>query len=84
MEVAKSIVRQIQSPGAYDVVPFIDDRVQLINIFIDENCPLIDTELKNIHELFQEDANESKNLRATIVGINRNETTPISTYKFRC
>ena len=73
LEVAKSIVRQIQSPGAYDVVPFIDDRVQLINIFIDENCPLIDTELKNIHELFQEDSNESKNLRASIVGIERDD-----------
>ena len=32
LEVAKSISRQIQSPGAYDVAPFIDDRIQLINI----------------------------------------------------
>ena len=73
LEVAKSISRQIQSPGAYDVAPFIDDSVQLINITINENCPLIDTELKNIHELFQEDTIESKNLRATIIGIERNE-----------
>ena len=73
LEVAKSISRQIQSPGAYDVAPFIEDRIQLINIKINENCPLIDTELKNIHELFQEDKNENKNLRSTIVGIERNE-----------
>ena len=73
LEVARSISRQIQSPGTYDIAPFIDDRIQLINITINENCPLIDTELKNIHELFQEDTDESKNLRATIVGINRNE-----------
>ena len=73
LEVAKSISRQIQSPGAYDVAPFIDDKIQLISISINENCPLIDTELKNIHELFQEDKNESKNLRATIVGIERHE-----------
>ena len=73
LEVAKSIARQIQSPGAYDVAPFIEDKIQLINIVINENCPLIDTELKNIHELFQEDTIESKNLRATIVGIERKD-----------
>jgi len=73
LEVAKSIAGQIQSPGAYDVAPFVDDKIHLINISINENCPLVDTELKNIHELFQEDTNESKNLRATIVGIEREE-----------
>ena len=73
LEVARSIKRQIQSPGAYEIVPFIEEKVQLLSLPISENCPLVDTELKNIHELFQEDANENKNLRASIVGISRNE-----------
>ena len=73
LEVAKSISRQIQSPGAYDVAPFMDDRIQLINITINENCPLIDTELMNIHDIFQDEDVAKKNLRASIVAIIRND-----------
>ena len=72
LEVAKSIERQIKAPGAHDVVPFINEKSQLLTISINEKCPLIDTELKEIHEIFQEDENEKKNLRASIVGIMRN------------
>ena len=73
LEVAKSIKRQIQSPGTYDIVPFVDEKVQLLCISINENCPLIDTDLKSIHELFQEDVIDNKNLRASIIGIFRND-----------
>ena len=72
LEVAKSIERQIKAPGAHDVVPFINEKSQLLTISINEKCPLIDTELKEIYEIFQEDENEKKNLRASIVGIMRN------------
>jgi len=73
LEVAKSIERQIKTPGVYDIVPFFDGHAQLMNINIHENCPLIDTDLKSIHELFQEDEDANKNLRASIIGIFRNE-----------
>ena len=73
LEVAKSIERQIKAPGAYDVVPFLNDEIELLSLPIKESCPLIDTNLISIHELFQENSNKDKDLRASILGINRGE-----------
>ena len=73
LEVARSIERQLKAPGAYDVVPFLNDEIELLSLVIDEKCPLIDTNLISIHELFQENSNSEKNLRASIMGISRNE-----------
>ncbi len=73
LEVARSIERQLKAPGAYDVVPFLNDEIELLSLVINERCPLIDTNLTNIHELFQENSNPDKNLRASIIGISRNE-----------
>ena len=73
LEVAKSIERQLKAPGAYDVVPFINDEIELLSLPIKENCPLIDTSLISIHELFQENTNKDKDLRASILGINRGD-----------
>ena len=64
---------QLKAPGAYDVVPFLNDEIELLSFVIDEKCPLIDTNLNNIHQLFQENSNPDKNLRASILGISRNE-----------
>ncbi len=73
LEVAKSIERQLKAPGAYDVVPFLNDEIELLSLPINENCPLIDTNLKSIHELFQENSNKDRDLRASILGINRGD-----------
>ena len=73
LEVARSIERQLKAPGAYDVVPFLNDEIELLSLVINEKCPLVDTSLINIHELFQENADTEKNLRASILGISRDE-----------
>ncbi len=73
LEVARSIERQLKAPGAYDVVPFLNDEIELLSLVINERCPLIDTSLINIHELFQENIDTEKNLRASILGISRDE-----------
>ena len=73
LEVARSIERQLKAPGAYDVVPFLNDEIELLSLVINEKCPLVDTSLINIHELFQENADNEKNLRASILGISRDE-----------
>ena len=73
LEVARSIERQLKAPGAYEVVPFLNDEIELLSFVIDENCPLVDTNLSGIHELFQENLNKEKDLRASIIGINRQE-----------
>ena len=74
LEVAKSIERQLKAPGAYDVVPFLNDEIELLSLPIKDTCPLIDTNLISIHELFQENSNKEKDLRASILGINRGES----------
>ena len=73
LEVARSIERQLKAPGAYDVVPFLNDEIELLSLVINDKCPLIDTSLINIHELFQENIDVEKNLRASILGISRDE-----------
>jgi trk system potassium uptake protein TrkA len=73
LEVARSIERQLKAPGAYDVVPFLNDEIELLSLVINEKCPLVDTSLINIHELFQENTDTEKNLRASILGISRDE-----------
>ena len=73
LEVAKSIERQLKAPGAFDVVPFLDDEIELLSLVIEESCPLIDTNLISIHELFQDNINTEKNLRASIIGIYRDD-----------
>jgi trk system potassium uptake protein TrkA len=74
LEVAKSIERQLKAPGAYDVVPFLNDEIELLSLPITDTCPLIDTSLKSIHELFQENVNKEKDLRASILGITRGDS----------
>jgi trk system potassium uptake protein TrkA len=74
LEVAKSIERQLKAPGAHDVVPFLNDEIELLSLPIKDNCPLVDTNLISIHELFQENSNKDKDLRASILGINRGDS----------
>ena len=73
LEVARSIIRQLNAPDAFEIVPFCSDKVELTGINIDANCPLIDTELMNIHDIFQDEDVAKKNLRASIVAIIRND-----------
>ncbi len=73
LEVARSIERQLKAPGAHDVVPFLNDEIELLSLPIKETCPLVDTNLISIHELFQENTDKNKDLRASILGINRGD-----------
>ncbi len=66
VEIGKSIVRRLNTPGAFDVVPFAGGLVQLIGIRIGDDCPIINTPISQIPELFPD-------LKATIVGVYREE-----------
>ena len=52
VEIAQAVTRRLISPGATDMIPFSDDKVRVIGIFIDEGCPIIDTPLRQLTELF--------------------------------
>ena len=73
LEVARSIIRQLNAPNAFEIVPFHNDKIQLTGITINENCPLIDTELRNIHDIFQDENESIKNLRVSTIAIIRND-----------
>ncbi|MGB7287109.1 MAG: Trk system potassium transporter TrkA [Salaquimonas sp.] len=65
VEVGEVILRRIALPGARDIVPFAEDQVSMLAIDCDEQCPVIDTPLSQLSELFPD-------LNATVVGIWRN------------
>lgn len=51
-EVAQAIERRLKVPGAFDTVSFADGKVQVIGVRLDESCPIVNTPLKQLTELF--------------------------------
>ena len=66
LEIAKSIQRKLEAPGALDNVNFAKNKIRLLEILIEENCPLINILLKDITKKFPK-------LEANILGVIRNE-----------
>ncbi|TNE39991.1 MAG: Trk system potassium transporter TrkA [Alphaproteobacteria bacterium] len=52
VEVAQAIERRLKVPGAIDTVSFADGLVQVIGVRLDESCPIVNTPLKQLTELF--------------------------------
>ena len=53
-EVAKSLFRKLEAPGALDNVPFAKDKIKVLEISVKKNCPIIETPLKNLTAKFPE------------------------------
>lgn len=68
IEVARAITRRLEVPGAFDVMPFGDGKVRLVGVRLAEDCPVIDTPLRQLTELFPD-------LNIRVVGITRGATT---------
>ena len=45
LEIAKSIQRKLEAPGALDSVPFAENKIRLLEILINEDCNLINIKL---------------------------------------
>ncbi len=65
IEVGEMVLRRLALPGAVETVRFADDNVVVVGIQCDENCPVIDTPLRQLTELFPD-------LGAVVVGLFRN------------
>jgi len=65
LEVAEMVLRRIAIPGATDVVRFADGKIAMLAIDCLEDCPVINTPLSQLSELFPD-------LPATVVGVSRN------------
>jgi trk system potassium uptake protein TrkA len=66
LEVAKSLQRKLEAPGALDSVPFANGKIKVLEINIGKNCPLVNTELSKLTERFPD-------LRANILGVIRED-----------
>ena len=66
IEIAKSIQRKLEAPGALDSVPFVDNKIRLLEILINDNCKLINIKLKELTQKYP-------NLDANIIGIIRGD-----------
>ncbi len=52
IEVAQAVVRRLHVPGAFDTIPFAEGAVQVVGVFVGEDCPVIDTPMRQLTELF--------------------------------
>lgn len=63
-EVGEMVLRRIALPGATDVVRFADDNIAMVAIECLDECPVINTPLAQLSELFPD-------LLSTVVGVSR-------------
>ncbi len=52
IEVARAAIRRLEVPGAFDMVPFCDGLVRAVGVRLEEDCPVVDTPLRQLTELF--------------------------------
>lgn len=65
-EVARAVVRRATSPGVFELIPLMDDLARLIGVRIGEDCPVINTPLRQLTALFPD-------LQITVLGISRGD-----------
>ncbi|WP_425070467.1 Trk system potassium transporter TrkA [Sagittula sp. S175] len=66
-EVAEAALQRLSSPVAFDAEKFLDGKAQLMGLVIDEDCPIVNTPLRQLSDLFS-------TLRAVVVGVRREGT----------
>ena len=64
IEIAKSLQRKLEAPGALDNVPFANNKIRLLEILVDDKCPLINIKLNELTKKFPK-------LDANIMGVIR-------------
>ena len=66
IEIAKSLQRKLEAPGAIDNVPFANNKIRLLEILINKECPLINIKLNELTKKYPK-------LDANIMGVIRND-----------
>ncbi len=65
-EVAEAALRRLNAPAAFDTEQFLEGEVQLLGLQLDADCPVLNTPLRQLTDLFS-------TLRAIVVGVRRKE-----------
>ncbi|GGW22356.1 Trk system potassium transport protein TrkA [Gemmobacter lanyuensis] len=63
-EVAEAAMQRLAAPATFDTESFMGGRAQLLGIDLAEDCPVLNTPLRQLNELFA-------TLRAIVVGVRR-------------
>jgi trk system potassium uptake protein len=63
-EVAAAAMQRLSAPAAFDTEIFMDGKAQLLGIAIDDDCPVVNTPLRQLTDLFS-------TLRSIVVGVRR-------------
>ena len=66
LEIAKSLQRKLEAPGALANVPFAENKIRLLEISVNKTCPLIGIKLNELTKKFPK-------LEANILGVIRDE-----------
>ena len=66
IEIAKSLQRKLEAPGALDNVPFANNKIRLLEILIEANCPIKDIKLNELTKKFPK-------LNSNIMGVIRDD-----------
>ncbi|MCC1491607.1 Trk system potassium transporter TrkA [Cognatishimia sp. F0-27] len=63
-EVAEAALQRLSAPAAFDTERFFEGAAQLLGLTIDEDCPVVNTPLRQLTDLFS-------TLRSVVVGVRR-------------
>ncbi|MEM9138622.1 MAG: Trk system potassium transporter TrkA [Pseudomonadota bacterium] len=63
-EVARVTIRRLTATAAFDIEPFLDGRAEFVGMVVPEDCPVVNTPLRQLTELFS-------TLSLTVVAIRR-------------
>ncbi len=63
-EVADAALQRLASPASFDTETFLDGQAQLMGLAIDADCPIVNTPLRQLTDLFS-------TLRSVVVGVRR-------------
>ena len=65
IEIAKSIQRKLEAPGALNNIPFAENKIRMLEILINDKCPISGIKLNELTKKFPK-------LNANIIGVIRN------------
>ncbi len=66
LEVGRDVMRRLEMPGALEAIPFGDAHITFLGIALEDDCPVVNTPLRQLTELFPD-------LKAVVTGIQRGE-----------
>jgi trk system potassium uptake protein TrkA len=65
-EVSEAIIQRMSTPGAFEIKTFVDGRVWAVGVKLRDDCPIVNTPLRQVAELFPD-------LKITIVAVKRGD-----------